>query len=49
MLDICVPWLEVIGNVRFNVSSELLQAVCGWVLCGVIGLSINHNCCIKLD
>jgi len=32
MLEICVAWLEVIGNVRFNVSSEWLQVVCGRVL-----------------
>jgi len=34
MFEICVPWLEVIGNVWFNVSSERLQVVCGHVLCG---------------
>jgi len=34
MLEICVPWLEVIGYVWFNVSSEWLHVVCGRVLCG---------------
>jgi len=34
MLEICVSWLEVIGNVWFNVGSEWLQMVCGQVLCG---------------
>jgi len=29
MLEICVPRLEVIGNVWFNVSLEWLQEVCG--------------------
>jgi hypothetical protein len=34
MLEICVPWLEVIGYVWFNVSSNWLQVVCGRVLFG---------------
>jgi len=34
MLQICVPWLEVTGNVWFNVSSEWLHVVYGRVLCG---------------
>ena len=34
VLEICVPWLEVIGNIWFNVSSEWLHMVCGRVLCG---------------
>ena len=32
MFEICVLWLEVIGYVWFNVSSEWLQVVCGRVL-----------------
>ena len=27
ILEICVPWLEVISDVWFNVISELLQVV----------------------
>ena len=34
MLEICVPWLEVIGYVWFNVRSEWLQVVYGRVFCG---------------
>jgi len=34
ILEICVPLLEVIDNIWFNVSSEWLQVVCGRVLCG---------------
>ena len=34
MLEICVLWSEVVGNVWFNVSSEWLQVVCGQVLSG---------------
>ena len=33
VLEIYVPWLDVIGYVWFNVSSEWLQVVCGRVLC----------------
>ena len=29
MLEMCVPWLAVIGYVWFNVRSEWLQVVCG--------------------
>ena len=34
MLEICVLWLEVTGYIWFNVSSEWLQVVGGWVLRG---------------
>jgi len=30
VLEMCVPWLAVIGYVWFNVSSEWLQVVSGW-------------------
>jgi len=36
MLEMCVPWLAVIGYPWFNVCSEWLQMVGGRVLCGGI-------------
>jgi len=30
ILEMCVPWLAVIGYVWFNVCSEWLQVVGGW-------------------
>ena len=32
MLEMCVPWLAVIGYPWFNVCSEWLQVLCGGIM-----------------